>query len=357
MLQLGSIPTLVVSSALVTRAIFKVHDIVFSGRPQLHGAKKLSYNFFNISLAPYGEYWREVRKIATLELFSMRKVKSFRFMREEEVAHMLEFIDKGRLNGPVDVSALTLSLANIVTCRAAYGTKTDQNKKFFAVLHDAQQLFIEVNIADVFPSLGWINKFNGVDLKVERCFKELDMFYNQVIEDHRDPSRRELDHDRKDFMDILLDIQRDLNQAIALADDHFKGILMDIFFGGSDTSAATLVWTMTELIKHPKIMKKAQDEVRDIAKGKEYVEESDLPNLHYLQLVLKESFRLHPPAPLLIPRETIEDCEVMGFHIPAKTRVFVNAKAIGLDPECWEDPYRFKPERFLSSSIDFRGQD
>lgn len=251
MLQLGSIPTLVVSSASVARAIFKVHDIVFSGHPQLHGAKKLSYNFFNISLAPYGEYWREVRKIATLELFCMRKVKSFRFMREEEVAHMLELIDKGRLNGPVEVSALTLSLANTVTCRAAYGTKTDQNKRFFAVLHEAQQLFIEVNIADVFPSLGWINKFNGVDLKVERCFKELDMFYNQVIEDHHDPSRPELDHDRKDFIDILLDIQRDPNQAIALTDDHFKGILMVCMHKASQPIHADLSTTSAQTVSTP----------------------------------------------------------------------------------------------------------
>ncbi|GMH01219.1 hypothetical protein Nepgr_003058 [Nepenthes gracilis] len=132
---------------------------------------------------------------------------------------------------------------------------------------------------------------------------------------------------------------------------------MDIFIAGTDTSAATIVWTMVELIKNPEAMKKAQDEITEIAWGKENIEESDLPKLSYLKLVLKESFRLHPPAPLLIPRETTRACTINGYEIPAKTRILINARTIARDPFYWKDPDSFKPERFFYSSVDFRGHD
>lgn len=131
-----------------------------------------------------------------------------------------------------------------------------------------------------------------------------------------------------------------------------------MFIAGTDTSAATLVWILAELIKNPSAMRKAQDEVRRTVKGEKglKVKESDLPKLEYLKLVVKEALRLHPPAPLLIPRETTESCTIGGYEIPAKTRVFINATSISMDPEYWENPAEFKPERFLNSSIDFIGQ-
>ncbi|VFR03310.1 unnamed protein product [Cuscuta campestris] len=112
---------------------------------------------------------------------------------------------------------------------------------------------------------------------------------------------------------------------------------------------------MTELMKNPNTMRKAQSEVRQLLKGKQRVSESDLPNLDYLKMVLKESFRLHPPAPLLVPRETTGNCTVGGYDIPAKTRVFINAMSIGRDPRTWENPSEFRPERFEDGGVDFKG--
>lgn len=130
-----------------------------------------------------------------------------------------------------------------------------------------------------------------------------------------------------------------------------------MFNAGSDTSSASLVWTMAELIRNPSVLKKATEEVRDAVKGKLKVEERDLPRLSYLRSVVREGLRLHPPLPLLVPRETIESCEMMGYEIPPKTTVFVNALAIATDPKSWESPDEFQPERFLNSTVDFRGQD
>lgn len=130
-----------------------------------------------------------------------------------------------------------------------------------------------------------------------------------------------------------------------------------MFAAGTDTTFITLDWAMTELLMNPHIMEKAQTEVRSVLRERRVVAESDLHQLQYMKAVIKEIFRLHPAVPVLVPRESMEDIILEGYKIPAKTRIFVNAWAIGRNPESWEDPTAFKPERFLESNIDYKGQD
>ena len=123
-----------------------------------------------------------------------------------------------------------------------------------------------------------------------------------------------------------------------------------------DTSATTVGWAMSELIRHPHIMKKMQDELEKVVGLNRLVEESDLKNLEYSEMVVKEILRLHPPAPLLVPHESVEDCTVDDFHIPKKSRIIVNAWAIGRDPSAWIDPEKFIPDRFIGSQVDVKGK-
>lgn len=127
--------------------------------------------------------------------------------------------------------------------------------------------------------------------------------------------------------------------------------------GAMDTSATAIEWTLSELIKHPRVMKKVQKELENVVGRERVVDESDLEKLEYLGMVVKETMRLHPVAPLLIPHAAIEDCTVNGFHIPQKSRVMINVWAIGRDPSAWTDPEMFIPERFDGSNIDFHGRD
>ncbi|KAL5753682.1 hypothetical protein ACOSP7_021904 [Xanthoceras sorbifolium] len=139
--------------------------------------------------------------------------------------------------------------------------------------------------------------------------------------------------------------------------EHIKAIISDMLAAGIDTSAATIEWTLSELIKYPRIMKKVQNELENVVGKDKMVEESDLDNLEYLDMVIKESLRFHPVAPLLVPHESREDCIINGFHIPKKSRIFINAWAIGRNPEAWNDPDNFYPERFAGSNIDLYGRD
>lgn len=128
-----------------------------------------------------------------------------------------------------------------------------------------------------------------------------------------------------------------------------------MFIGGSETASTALEWAMAELIKNPSAMEKAQAEVRRVYKGREFVDESEIHQLKYLSSIVKETLRLHPSGVFLLPRESKERCVINGYEIPEKTRIMVNAWAIGRDPKCWDEAETFKPERFLDNPIDFRG--
>ncbi|KAL9228384.1 hypothetical protein vseg_003973 [Gypsophila vaccaria] len=361
-LQLGSIPTLVISSANVAREIIKPHDLIFSSRPQLYAGRRLSYDCNDITFAPYGEYWREVRRIVLLEILSVKRVLSFQSTRVEEVELAINSIARCSIN-PVNLSELTLALTNNVICRVAFGTTFDSieginngkgsKPKAHEILGVTQCLLGEFNVADFYPWLGWlVNKVNGVDSRLKKNIGETDEFFDKIIQGRQETK---VNHDT--IVDVLLRLQKDPKQAMALTNNQVKGILIDMFVAGTDTSSTTLVWIMTELIKNPSFLKRAQEEVRQVIKGKQRVEESDLPKLSYLKLIIKETLRLHPPAPLLVPRETTEPCKIGDYEIPAKTRVIINAKAITTDPNVWDNPNKFEPERFMNSSIDYKGHD
>ncbi|XP_077229326.1 strychnine-11-hydroxylase-like [Tasmannia lanceolata] len=355
-LQLGRIPLVVVSSATMAREVMKIHDLEFCNRPSsLVAAKKLSYNFLDLSFVPYGQYWREMRKISVLELFSSKRVQSFGFVRNSEVSKMIQSISQSSFSS-VNLSEMLLSLANNVISRAAFGKSYEggdehEKESFHRIMDEARTLLGGFFIADVLPQMWWMDVLTGLNARLEKNFMDLDAFYERVIDEHLDPKRPK--QDQEDFVDVLIQIQQDLH----LTRDHIKGVLMNVLIAGTDTSAAMMVWGMTELMRKPIAMKKVQDEVRKIVGRKEKVEESDLQHLQYLKCVVKETLRLHPPGPLLLPRETMKKCCIDGYDIPAQTRVFVNAFAIGRDPKSWERPEDFLPERFMDSSIDYKGQD
>lgn len=124
-----------------------------------------------------------------------------------------------------------------------------------------------------------------------------------------------------------------------------------------DTSSTAVEWILSEVLRHPDVMKKLQNEMERVVGRKRMVEESDLESLEYLDMVIKEGFRLHPVAQLLIPHESIEDCRVDDFHIRKGSRLLINVWAIGKDPNVWPEPDKFKPDRFLGCNIDLKGRD
>ncbi|KAF8399802.1 hypothetical protein HHK36_015673 [Tetracentron sinense] len=226
-LQLGSIPSIVVSSAEMAREIFKTHDLVFSSRPIMYAANKISYGCSDIAFAPYGEYWREVRKITIMELLSAKRTQSFRAVREEELDLMVSHIAHSSPS-PVNLSNMMVLLVNDVICRVVFGKKCKEEgeimkSRFHVILLETQDLLGGFTIADFFPSLGWINKFNGLEARLQKNFSELDSYYDEIIEERLDPKWPQSDHEY--LVDVLLRVQKDSTQAITLTRDQIKGVI------------------------------------------------------------------------------------------------------------------------------------
>ncbi|XVF63738.1 hypothetical protein PTKIN_Ptkin09bG0110400 [Pterospermum kingtungense] len=252
-----------------------------------------------------------------------------------------------------------MSLTSTIICRVGFGKGYEdegtERSRFHELLNESQALFASFCLSDYFPFMGWADTFSGFLSRLERKFKEFDAFYQELINEHLDPDKPKLEEE--DIIDVLLQIWKDRQFTIELTIDHIKAVLMNVFIAGTDTSAATVIWIMTYLIKNSRCLKKTQEEVRNLIGKKDFVNEDDIQGLTYLKAVIKETFRLQPVAPLLIPRETMRKCNIGGYEIPSKTLVFVNSWAIGRDPEAWENPEEFYPERFIGSSIDYKGLD
>ncbi|CAL9187605.1 unnamed protein product [Musa hybrid cultivar] len=191
--------------------------------------------------------------------------------------------------------------------------------------------------------------------KLQRLHREIDAILNSIIQEHKE--RKSVEQPEEDLVDVMLRVQAEGGLSFPLADEYVKAIILDLLGGGSETSATILEWAMSELMRNPRVMRRVQEEVRETVGGKGKVTEEDIDGMNYLRLVIKETLRLHPPVPLLLPRECREASEVLGYHIPEKTRVFVNIWALGRDPQYWDNATEFEPERFegRNSTVDFKG--
>ncbi|XP_050256913.1 cytochrome P450 736A117-like [Quercus robur] len=366
LLQFGNVPTLVVSSADAAQEIMKTHDVVFANRPKIRMFKKLSYNFEDVAMAPYGEYWRQMKSILVLHLLSNKKVQSFRAVREEELSLLIEKIRQSCSSSAVNLSEAFAEFTKDIICRVALGRKYgegegESGRNFKELLGEVMELLGVINVGDYIPWLAWLSRVNGLDAKAEKVAKQLDDFLEGVIEEHINGQKKGDDNhnleneDQKDFVDVLLWVQKENVIGFPVERVSIKAIIQDVFTAGTDTTYSVLEWAMTELLRHPKTMRKMQNEVREITRNKKDIREVDLDKMHYLTAVIKETLRLHPILPLLTPRESCRDAKIQGYDIAVGTQVFINVWAIGRDPGLWDNPEEFHPERFLTSSIDFKG--
>lgn len=355
LIHLGSTPSLVVSSASAAREMLKTHDIIFSNRPQSRIMCKVIYDGKDLVFSPYGEYWRQIRSICVLQLLSTKKIQSFRKIREEEVDLVIEMIKRSEAS-PVNMSEIIMLFSSNLLCRTAYGKKYagEVGTDFKQLLKEFVEVMGAISMRDFIPWLGWIDRLTGLESQVDKVAKDFDEFLEHVVQEHLE-HKNDKEENEKDFVDILLDVQKE--NADALTMNGIKAIVLDMFAAGTDTTYTLLEWTMTELMRHPQIMKKLQNEVRGIIREKSKVSEDDMEMMTYLKAVIREVLRIHPPLPLLLFRENSEDVKIAGYDIAARTQVIINAWAIQRDPTYWEEPDEFRPERFLNSSVESKWQD
>ncbi|TVU14579.1 hypothetical protein EJB05_38054, partial [Eragrostis curvula] len=376
LLRLGAMPALVVTSPRAAEEVLRTHDHVFASRPCALATDIILYGPSDLGFAPYGEYWRQAKKLVTTHLLSARKVRSFRLAREEEVSIVMAKIGEAAAAGTaVDMSGLLGSFTNDLACRAMMG-KHFRNKgldmQLRELIGDTSPLIGGFNMEEFFPFLarfGVLSK--AVRAKSERVKRRWDELLDGLIEEHEsdyDSASARDPKDRDHFIHVLLSVRqeygltREQMKAILLVSKMSQLLKPDVFFAGIETTASTLDFAIAELMRRPDLMRKLQADLRSrIPEGRELVTEANLGDTTYLRAVVKETLRLHPVTPLLPPHFSMSSCSINGFEVPASVRVLINAWAIGRDARFWEDAEEFVPERFLddgdAGGVDFKGND
>uniref|UniRef100_A0A0D9YNE9 Cytochrome P450 n=1 Tax=Oryza glumipatula TaxID=40148 RepID=A0A0D9YNE9_9ORYZ len=357
-LWLGEVPVVVASSADAAREITKTHDVAFATRPWSSTIRVMMSDGVGLVFAPYGALWRQLRKIAMVELLSARRVQSFRRIREDEVGRLVAAVAAAQPGEAVNVSERIAALVSDAAVRTIIGDRFERRDEFLEGLAEGIKITSGFSLGDLFPSSRLASFVGGTTRRAEANHRKNFELIECALKQHeekRAATAAGAVEDDEDIADVLLRIQKEGSLQVPLTMGNIKAVVLDLFGAGSETSANTLQWAMAELIMNPRTMLKAQAELRDALQGKQIVSEYDLVKLKYLKLVIKETLRLHPVVPLLLPRECQETCKVMDYDVPIGTIVLVNVWAIGRDPKYWEDAKTFRPERFEDDHVDFKG--
>ncbi|KAM7257872.1 hypothetical protein ACFE04_013613 [Oxalis oulophora] len=372
-LNIGTLPCLVVSSPELAKECLKTNDLSFSMRHSFSTMTHMTYDS-SFAFAPLGPYWKFIKKLSTYKLLGNRTLTQFLPIRTQELKYFLQYLhQKSKSGESVNLSIELMRLTNNIisqmmwSMRSSGGDGDGEAARARAIVREVTQIFGELNLCDVIPFCKYFD-FQGLRRRIADTRRRFDVLVEKIIgereakrglkkEEKGSGEGGEEEEERKDFLDMMLDVLHDDNAEMEITRDHIKALILDFFTAGTDTSASAIEWALAELINHPDIMKKAQQEIEQVVGPNRLVTESDCPNLPYIQAIVKETFRLHSPIPV-ITRRCTQTCTVNGYTVVEGTLLFVNMWAIGRDPKYWDDPLEFKPERFLSDSknIDLKGQ-
>lgn len=307
----------------------KTHDIAFADRPKSKVNQKLLYDYKDVSVSPYGEYWRQMKSICVLQLLSNKKVHAIGKVREDETVLLVKKILESS-SSAVDLSDLLMTLTNDVVSMPAIGrnfSEGESGRQFRKMLKEFVGVIGGFDVGTYIPRLAWISRISGLYAKVDRIAKEFDEFLEGIVEEHLKTLGGGKVEGTEDFVHVLLGIYQDKNiTGFSIDRDGIKAIILDIVTAGTDTTYTVLEWAMTQLLKDPRAMKEVQNEMRRIGKGKSYIfEQCDFEKMHNLKVVIKKTLRLHPPILLLVPRSARQDVKFMAYDIAVGTNVIINA--------------------------------
>ncbi|KAE8693736.1 cyclin-A3-4-like [Hibiscus syriacus] len=345
-LKLGSMRVLVVSSPSAVEECFSTNDMIFANRPPTMAGDILMYDGRSYVWAPHGPLWRNLRRVTVVEMLSSTSVQKFSSIREDEVGHLVRHLFEASAGGgKVDLKYLFGLLTTKVMLRvvgeAAAASDKEEEKMVF---HEFKSLFFPssvMNMCDFFPVLKWIG-FQGIEKGLKEMHRRRDEYLQKLVNGIR--LNTTLAIPNPSFIQKLLSFQEQDPQFFS--DQVIKGTAQMMFVAGTETTSATLEWAMSLLLNHPKALEKVRAEIDSHVGYNHPLNDSDLANLPYLRCVVNETLRLYPPGPFLMPHYSSEDCTVGGYEVPKGTLLIVNVWAIHNDPSIWDEPTKFKPERF-----------
>ncbi|KAK5777587.1 flavonoid 3'-monooxygenase CYP75B137-like [Gossypium arboreum] len=360
-LQLGGKLAILITSPSTAREVLKDQDIAFANRDVPVVAKVVTGGR-DIVWNPYGPEWRMLRKVCVIKMLSNATLDKVYSLRRQEVRETIGYL-YSKAGSPVNVGEqMFLTILNVVTNMIWGGSMEGEARaslgaEFRQVISEVTELLGLPNVSDFFPALAPLD-LQGAVKRVRKSTEKLDAIIDKIINQRLEEKQSgHTVEEFKDFLQFLLKLKDEDDSKTPMTMIHIKALLLDMVVGGSDTSSNSIEFTMAEIINKPEVMRKAQQELDEVVGKDSFVEESHIHRFPYLLAVMKESLRLHPVLPLLVPHCPSEPSTVGGYAVPKGSRVFVNAWAIHRDPSIWENPLEFNPDRFLNSQWDFSGSD
>ncbi|KAM0913228.1 hypothetical protein ACQ4PT_012290 [Festuca glaucescens] len=361
-LRLGAVTTVVASSPDAAREILQKHDAVLSAR--FVGAVVGDHARYSVASLPIGPRWRSLRKIMSTELFAPHRLDALQGLRSDKVRELAAHITRlARDGAAVDVGRVAFATSLNLLSGTIFSrdlTSLDDHggsKEFQVLVGEIMECGACPNVSDFFPVLAWAD-LQGLRRRLARLLARMHLLFDAEVDRRlrgREAGEPRKEHD--DFLDVLLDVAARDGVKADLDRDTLRALFTDLFLAGSDSSSSVVEWAMTELLRNPSSMVKAHAELAQVIGSTRSIKESDIHQLSYLQAVVKETFRLHPPGPLMLPQQAQATVRVAGYTVPQGARVMVNLWAIGRDESIWPEPDIFMPERFLGRAMDFRGAD
>ncbi|KAG4201192.1 hypothetical protein ERO13_A05G262800v2 [Gossypium hirsutum] len=338
LLHFGSRPIVVISSASSAEECFTKNDIIFANRPLLLYEKHLGYNYTSLIWDSYGDNWQNLRRISSIQLLSGHCLQLLYATRLDEVRLLLRklFKDHDRM---VDLKSRLFELMLNLMMRMIAGKRyygddvavVEEGTRFREIMRESFLLAGATNMGDFLPMVKWFEK---TEKRMINLFKRREAFTQELIDEY----------EKKNMIEVMLSLQE--QEPENYKDETIRSLMMVLLLAGTDTSSGTVEWAMSFLLNHPQVFNKARIEIDTVVGQNRLIEESDFPNLPYLHCIINETFRIKPTAPLLVPHESSKECLVGGYRIPHGTMLLVNAWAIQNDPNNWEEPNVFRPERF-----------
>ncbi|KAK4344867.1 hypothetical protein RND71_035043 [Anisodus tanguticus] len=367
-LRMGMYPYLIISNWEAAKDCLTTHDKDFAARPTSMAGQSIGYKYARFTYSNFGPYYSQVRKLALTQVLSSTKLEKMRHIRVSEVENSIKDLysltqvaPKNEVNISEWFYQLTLNTIVKTICGKRYSKIEEDEeaqrcrKAFKGIMYVVGQIVLYDAVP--FPLFKYFD-FQGHIKLMNNIYKDLDSILQGWLDDHM--KKKDVKYEDQDAIDAMLRAT-DVNEFKAYGYSQatvIKSTVLSLILDGSDTTTVHLIWIMSLLLNNPHAMKHAQEEI-DAKVGKDrWVEESDIKNLVYLQAIIKETLRLYPPVPLLLPHEAVQDCKVVGYDIPKGTRLYINAWKIHRDPDIWPEPEKFMPERFLTSkaNIDARSQ-
>ncbi|XP_028796496.1 geraniol 8-hydroxylase-like [Neltuma alba] len=360
--KLGRTTTIVISSPKVAKEVLQEKDHAFCFRTIPDTIRALDHDKISVAWMPPMSQWRVLKRICATEVFSSQRLNSTQSLRQRQlkelVHHVSEFCRKGEALDIGDAVFTTVlnSISNTFFSLDLALYTSDKSQEFKDVIRGIMEVAGRPNIVDFFPVLRVLDP-QGARAKMIGYVAKLIAFFDGLIEERLQFRGSEMESKRfNDVLDSLIQLMMQENPQVSRS--QVLHLFLDLFVGGIDTTSSTIEWAMAELVRNPEKLKKVKEELKQAINEDEQLEDFHISKLPFLRAIVKETLRLHPSFPLLVPHKTEDEVQLCGcFMVPKNAQVLINVWAIGRDPSVWDDPKQFMPERFSSTEIDFKGHD